>query len=310
MIQQTIERYFGPKLVGEDPRYTKYLWEKLHLGNLHQVGRTGLVRMAQSAVDIALWDICAKVASLPLWILLGGAKALGEVPTYNSNVGWLGPSTDELIAKIEEAVDAGWSAVKITIGQPNPWEDFARVQAVRTNFGDDFTIMVDGGEAWDLNTARFWGKRFEELNVYWFEEPIHAEDIEGHAVLARELAIPIAVGENLLTRFAFRDFVNRKAVGFLQPDVTRVGGVTEWMKVAHLGECNNLPVIPHSGDMMIVHQHLVAACQNCPRIEYIPWGHDLFVNPPEVRNGVLSLPKEPGASTDMRQEMVRRYRVD
>ena len=309
MIKQTIDLYFAPRLIGEDPLCTKRLWDKLHLGNLHQVGRTGLVRMAHSAVDIALWDICAKSASLPLWKLLGGAKASSEVPTYNSNVGWLGSSTRELLAKIEAAAKAGWDAFKITIGHPDPQEDLARVREVRSTIGDACTIMIDGGEAWDLNTARSWGKRFEPLNVYWFEEPMDAEDVEGHAILARELNIPIAIGENLLTRLSFRDFVNRRAVGFLQPDVTRVGGVTEWLKIADLGACNNLPVIPHSGDMMVVHQHLVAATQNSPRIEYIPWGHDLFVDPPRVRNGLLHLPEQAGASTEMRPEMVQRYRV-
>ena len=309
MIKQTIDLYFAPKLIGEDPLCTKRLWDKLHLGNLHQVGRTGLVRMAHSAVDIALWDICAKAASLPLWKLLGGAKAGSDVPTYNSNVGWLGSSRAELLANIQAAAEAGWDAFKITIGHPDPQEDLARVREVRSTIGDTCTLMIDGGEAWDLNTARSWGKRFEPLNIYWFEEPMDAEDVEGHAILARELNIPIAVGENLLTRLSFKDFVTRRAVGFLQPDVTRLGGVTEWLKIADLGACNNLPVIPHSGDMMVIHQHLVAATQNSPRIEYIPWGHDLFVNPPQLRNGLLILPEEAGASTEMLPEMVKRYRV-
>lgn len=266
--------------------------------------------MAHSAVDVALWDICAKASSLPLWILLGGANAGGEIPTYNSNVGWLGSSTAELLLKIEEAVQAGWKAVKITIGHPNPQDDIARVREVRSTFGNDFVIMIDGGEAWDLNTARSLGRQFEPLDVFWFEEPIHAEDIDGHAILARDLHIPIAIGENLFTRFAFRDFINRHAVGFLQPDVTRVGGVTEWMAIADLALCNNLPVVPHSGDMMVVHQHLVGAIHNSPMLEYIPWGHDLFSNPPEIRHGLLTLPTKPGASTDMLPAMVKRYRVD
>jgi L-alanine-DL-glutamate epimerase-like enolase superfamily enzyme len=310
MIKQTIDQYLAPQLLGENPLHTKKLWDKLHSGNLHQVGRTGLVRMAHSAVDIALWDICAKAASLPLWMLLGGAKAGEEIPTYNSNVGWLGSSVAELLSKIGEAVEVGWKAVKITIGHRNPQNDIARVREVRSTFGDDFVIMIDGGEAWDLNTARCWGKRFEPLNVHWFEEPINAEDVDGHAILARDLDIPIALGENLLTRFSFRDFINRNAVGILQPDVTRVGGVTEWTAIADLAHCNNLPVIPHCGDMMVVHQHLVGATQNSPMIEYIPWGHDLFSNPPDIRNGFLKLPTIPGASTDMLPEMVKRYRVD
>ncbi len=309
MIQQTIDRYYAPALVGEDPRHVKRLWDKLHGGNLHQVGRTGLVRLAHSAVDIALWDICAKAASLPLWELLGGAKAGGRLETYNTNIGWLHFSTAELIARIEKAMEAGWTRVKIKVGLSDPAEDVARVREVRRHFGDALTLMIDANEGWDFNTAMTWGKRLEDCHLAWFEEPLHADDVEGHARLARELAIPIAVGENLYTRFAFRDYLREGAVEYLQPDVTRVGGVTEWLKIAALADCYNLPVVPHSGDMMQVHQHLVAATQNAPLLEYIPWGRELFEHPVEVRDGRAELPRAPGASTDMRPEVFAKYRV-
>ena len=169
--------------------------------------------------------------------------------------------------------------------------------------------MIDANEGWDLNTAKQWGKRLEACHLYWFEEPLDADDITGHAALARELSIPLAVGENLLTRFAFRDYIAQGAAGFLQPDVTRVGGVTEWLKVAGLAESNNLPVAPHSGDMMQIHQHLVAATQNSPLLEYIPWGRELFAHPVQVRNGYADLPTAPGASTDMVPEVMERFRV-
>jgi L-alanine-DL-glutamate epimerase-like enolase superfamily enzyme len=309
MIKQTIDQYFKPMLLGENPLYVKRLWDKLHGGNLHQVGRTGLTRLAHSAVDIALWDICAKAAALPLWALLGGAKAGQAIHTYNTNVGWLHFSTSELIANVERAVEAGWTGVKIKVGSPNPAEDVSRIRELRKRFGDSLTIMIDGNEGWDFNTAMYWGKRLEPYAPYWFEEPIHADDIEGHAVLARELAIPIAVGENLMTRFAFRDYVKARAVEFLQPDVTRVGGITEWLKIANLADCYNLPVVPHSGDMMQIHQHLVGATQNSPLLEYIPWGQELFIHPAKINKGFLGLPTEPGASTDMLPETMARYRV-
>jgi L-alanine-DL-glutamate epimerase-like enolase superfamily enzyme len=309
MIKQTIDQYFKPLLLGEDPLHVKMLWDKLHGGNLHQVGRTGLIRLAHSAVDIALWDICAKAASLPLWVLLGGAKAGQTIRTYNTNVGWLHFSTSELIDNVERALEAGWTAVKIKVGGPSPAEDVSRIAEIRKRFGDALTIMIDGNEGWDFNAAMYWGKRLEPYDVYWFEEPIHADDIRGHAILARELGIPIAIGENLMTRFAFRDYVTAQAVEYLQPDVTRVGGVTEWLKIADLADCFNLPVVPHSGDMMQVHQHLVGATQDAPMLEYIPWGQELFQHPASVRKGILQLPSQPGASTDMIPEMMRRYRV-
>jgi len=310
MIKQTIDRYFSPQLLGENPLHVKMLWDKLHGGNLHQVGRTGLIRYAHSAVDVALWDICAKAASLPLWVLLGAAHAGSTILTYNTNVGWLHFSTAELIENVERAVEAGWTGVKIKVGGPDPAQDVARIREIRTRFGDSLRIMIDGNEGWDFNTAMYWGKRLEEYSVYWFEEPLHADDVEGHAVLARELSIAIAVGENLLTRFAFRDYIKVRAVEFVQPDVTRVGGVTEWLKIADLADCYNLPVVPHVGDMMQIHQHLVAATQNSPMLEYIPWAQELFEHPVQVRKGHAELPTVPGASTDMRQDVFSRYRVD
>jgi L-alanine-DL-glutamate epimerase-like enolase superfamily enzyme len=309
MIKQTIDQYYAPLLIGENPLYVKRLWDKLHGGNLHQVGRTGLIRLAHSAVDIALWDICAKAASLPLWALLGGAKAGGFIATYNTNVGWLHFSTSELISNVERALEDGWTAVKLKVGSPDPSKDVSRICEIRKHFGDSPTIMIDANEGWDFNTAMYWGKRLEPCDVYWFEEPLHADDVEGHAVLARELAIPIAVGENLLTRFAFRDYVKERAAEFLQPDVTRVGGITEWLKIADLADCYNLPVVPHVGDMMQIQQHLVAATQNCPLLEYIPWGREIFEHPVQIRNGRAELPTAPGASTDIRDDMLTKYRV-
>lgn len=310
MIKQAIDQYDAPLLMGEDPRHVKRLWDKLNSGNLHQVGRTGLVRLAHSAVDIALWDLCAKAAGVPLWSLLGGAKVGGSIRTYNTNVGWLHYSLPELIANVERALEDGWTMVKIKVGLPNPAEDFSRIRAIRAHFGDDLTIMIDANEGWDLNTPRTWGRRLETCQLYWLEEPLDANDVIGHAALARELSIPLAVGENLLTRFAFRDYIAQRAAGFLQPDVTRVGGVTEWLKVAGLADSNNLPIAPHSGDMMQIHQHLVAATQNAPLLEYIPWGRELFEYPVQVINGNADLPTAPGASTDMIPEMMARFRID
>lgn len=213
----------------------------------------------------------------------GSTKAQAITPTYNTNVGWLHYTLPELIANVEQALKAGWTMVKIKAGLPNPAEDLARIRAIRAHFGDDLTLMIDANEGWDFNTARTWGKRLEACDIYWFEEPLDADDVAGHAALAREFSIPLAVGENLLTRFAFRDYAAQRAAGFLQPDVTRLGGVTEWLKVAGLAENNNLLVVPHPGDMMQIHQRLVAATQNAMLLEYIPWGRELFEHPACVK---------------------------
>jgi L-alanine-DL-glutamate epimerase-like enolase superfamily enzyme len=308
LITDVIERYYAPVLIGRDPFEVKALWEELQWGRLHWVGRAGITQMALSAVDIALWDLLARAAGVPLWKLLGGAKP-EHITTYNTDGGWLNWSIDELVADVGRIVEEGWTALKVKVGADNPADDVTRVAAVRAAIGDEPRLMVDANMVWDARTARSVGRRLAEYDLAWIEEPLHPDDIPGHARLARDLTTPIAVGESLYHRFAFRDYVTADAAAVLQPDVTRVGGITEWLRVAGLAASFNLPVVPHVGDMMQVHQHLVAATPNAPMLEYIPWTLDLFVDPVRVERGQVVVPQSPGASTAMRQDSLERWRV-
>jgi L-alanine-DL-glutamate epimerase-like enolase superfamily enzyme len=308
LIADVIGRHYGPALIGRDPLQTSAIWEDLQWGRLHWVGRAGVTQMALAAVDIALWDLKARAAGVPLWKLLGGHKPR-RIDAYNTDGGWLNWTIDELVTDTTRLVGQGWSGVKIKVGSLDAAADVERVAAVRAAIGDAPRLMVDANMAWDPATARALGKRLESYQLGWIEEPLHPDDVAGHAELARGLATPIAVGESLYHRFAFRDYLSAGAVAIVQADATRVGGITEWLRIAGLAASFNRPVIPHAGDMVQVHQHLVAATANAPMIEYIPWTRELFTEPVMVDGGQVVVPRSPGASTTMRADSLERWRV-
>lgn len=308
LIVDTIDRYYAKVLLGQDPYNVKKIWEDLRFGDMHWVGRAGIAHMALAAVDIALWDIMAKAANKPLWQYLGGHKP-ERIKAYNTNGGWLNWSLEKLIADCSSFVEQGFTAVKMKIGKPDPREDYQRVKALRKALGDDVTIMVDVNQMWDLNTAMTWGKRLEEFNIFWIEEPLNPDDILGHVRLANELNVPIALGEHVYHKYAFRDYISQGAVEYVQVDATRVAGITEWLQVANMAACYDIPVVPHVGEMGQIHRHLVAATQNAPMLEYIPWIRHCFVEPATVENGYYKIPERPGAGTEMIPEMFEKYRI-
>jgi L-alanine-DL-glutamate epimerase-like enolase superfamily enzyme len=309
MIKQSIDIYMAPLLIGRDPHDVRRIWDDIYWSRLHWVGRAGVTTMAHAAVDIACWDLMAQAASLPLWRYLGGHKS-EAIRAYNTDGGWLNWSVDDLVRDMGQMVEDGWKAVKMKVGGPNPREDYRRVKAVRDALGPEIDLMVDVNQKWDINTARVWGARLQDFDIDWLEEPLHPDDVSGHAALARELTVPIALGENVYSLLAFRDLIVAGAVEIVQADVTRLGGITEWLQVAGLAGAFNLPVIPHAGDMVQVHQHLVASCPNSPMIEYLPWTREIYEEPAKVVKGRIQLPETPGASTTIRQDAVDRYRVD
>ncbi len=308
MIVDTIDRYYAPVLVGQDPFNVKKIWDELRFGKMHWVGRAGITHMALAAVDIALWDIMAKAAGKPLWQLLGGHKP-DKIKAYNTNGGWLNWSLDKLISDCTSFIEQGFTGVKMKIGKPNPKEDYDRVKALRKAIGDDITLMVDVNQMWNITTAMTWGKRLEEFNVFWIEEPLNPDDVLGHVKLANTLNVPIALGEHVYTKYGFRDYISQGGVEFVQVDVSRVGGITEWLQVANMAACYDLPVCPHVGEMGQIHQHLVAATQNAVMLEYIPWIRHIFVEPATVENGYYKIPERPGVSTEILPEAFGKYRV-
>lgn len=307
-IKSILDDIYAPLLCGRDPLLHHQIWKDLYWSGAHWVGRQGVAHMALAAVDIALWDLKAKALGLPLWRLLGGHKD-GRVRSYNTDGGWLNFPVERLIDEMSKAVDCGWTGVKMKIGLPEPREDVKRVAAVRRALGPDIDLMIDVNQQWDTATACRWARYFEEYNIGWLEEPLDPDDVEGHRRLRERTSLPIALGEHVYTRTMFRDFIEGGLVDYVQADVTRLGGITEWLAVAEIANAHHLPVVPHHADMMRVHQHLGTAHPATPMIECIPWLQDMFEEPADIREGWFYPGETPGASTTFDAKKFEERRV-
>jgi L-alanine-DL-glutamate epimerase-like enolase superfamily enzyme len=310
LITDCIARVYAPLLIGASVHDVNSLWKKLyHFPPSQWVGRAGITQLALAAVDIALWDLKAKAAGLPLWRLLGGNLPHG-IPAYNTDVGWLNLSQEELVSNCRRFVEEdGFQGVKLKVGLPNPRQDIARVEAVRRAVGSSIQLMVDANGCCDLPVALELGRHFDDLEVAWFEEPLWYDDIEGHQRLAHSIRTPIALGEQLYSLDAFAAFTRAQAVHYVQPDATRLGGITEWWQVADLARAHRLPVAPHIGDMMQIHLHLALAHASCRILEYIPWTRECFQEPATVADGQFVPPVMPGAGTNLREDSMARFGV-
>ncbi|MGB7264190.1 MAG: mandelate racemase/muconate lactonizing enzyme family protein [Terracidiphilus sp.] len=298
LIVDCILHSYGPLLTGEDPLQTRALWEKLHKHpQIYWVGRAGITHLALGAIDIALWDLKAKHVGQPLWKLLGGS-ASKKVEAYNTDGGWLNWPLETVVADCKRLIEEeGYRAVKLKVGSPNPCEDLHRVEAVRRALGPGIRIMTDANGRWTLPQAIQTATRLADFDVTWIEEPIYFDDVEGHRRLAQAIRTPIALGEQLYTSSQFRDFIHAGAVHYVQPDVTRLAGITEFQQVAEMAHSYSLPVAPHVGDMAQVHQHLCFAHPACSLLEYIPWLRDWMEHPARIEHGFYVAPDAPGAGT-------------
>ncbi|MEU4243578.1 mandelate racemase/muconate lactonizing enzyme family protein [Actinoplanes sp. NPDC026619] len=297
LLTQVIDRYYAPALLGASAEDIAGTWKRLYWLPTHWIGRAGVVHMALSMVDIALWDLAAQRAGIPLWRLLGGTA--GDIETYNTDGGWLNLSKTDVVRDLGALADQGWRRLKVKIGKPDWREDADRVRAVRHAIGPDLTLMCDANQRWDFSTANRMLPVLAEAGMDWFEEPVHADDVIAHQRLQAAAAFDIAAGESLYTYHAFANFIAADALRVIQVDVTRVGGVTEWLQIARHAAANGLRVVPHAGDMMQVHQHLAGTflSETEPLLEFIPWTQDAFVHRSVIRDGYAKRPQEPGAST-------------
>ena len=246
LIAACIGTCYGPLLKGEDASERRRLWQKLARSPaLQWVGRAGITQLALAAVDVALWDLNAKAAGVPLWHLLGGAVR-DTVVAYNTDVGWLSLSDDALVDGCRRAVEVdGFRGVKVKVGHDRPEVDLRRLARVRQAIGPDVTLAVDGNGKWDLPTCQRFCAQAEALDLLWFEEPLWYDDVASHAALARSTSIPIALGEQLYTADAFAAFMDARAIHYVQPDTTRLGGITEFLKIMALCETHYVGLIPH-----------------------------------------------------------------
>jgi L-alanine-DL-glutamate epimerase-like enolase superfamily enzyme len=309
VIKEVLDSLFIAELIGRDPHDVRAIWQSLFAGKSHWIGRAGATTMAQAAVDIALWDIMAKAAQLPLWQLLGGARS-SSLPVYNTHAGWLNYSIPQLQDEAKRLLDRGYTALKMKVGLSDTRQDYRRVRAVRDAIGDDVMLMVDANQKWDLQQAQTAARLFADLDLAWLEEPLHPDDIPAHRALKESTSIPIAMGEHVYTTHAFRDYLVQRAVDVIQVDVCRVGGITPWMEVAAMANAHGIRVCPHAGDIMQIHQHLVRAIPNHWLLEVIPlWEVGPFQHQIKIENGICVTPTEPGASSDLTALALSKYRV-
>jgi L-alanine-DL-glutamate epimerase-like enolase superfamily enzyme len=296
LITRCIETCHAPLLIGEDAGDINRLWKKLARNPaLQWVGRAGITTLSHAAIDLALWDLKAKAAGQPLWKLLGG-QVRDKVRAYNTDIGWLSIADDKLVEGAQRAVADGFTGIKIKVGSTVE-RDLRRLAAVRQAIGPDVTLAIDGNGKWDLPTCQRFCRAAQDQDVFWFEEPLWYDDVKGHAQLARATSIPVALGEQLYSVDAFSEFFAQQAIHWVQPDVTRMAGLTEVLRVCETAHAFRLPVAPHAGDMSQVHVHLSYAHPACEVLEFIPWIKACFTDPAEVVNGYFRRPELPGAGT-------------
>jgi L-alanine-DL-glutamate epimerase-like enolase superfamily enzyme len=284
-------------LIGEDPNdigklYTKLLWAGA------SVGRSGVATQALAAVDIALYDLKAKRAGLPLAKLLGSYR--DSVQTYNTSGGFLNATLDEVKARATQSVEEGIGGIKIKVGLPDTKEDLRRVAGIREHIGWDVPLMVDANQQWDRATALRMGRQLEEFNLVWIEEPLDAYDFEGHAHLAQVLDTPIATGEMLASVAEHKGLIAANGCDIIQPDAPRVGGITQFLRLASLADERGLGLAPHFA--MEIHLHLAAAYPREPWVEHFDWLDPLFNERLETKDGRMIVPDRPGLGVSLSEQ--------
>ena len=308
LITQCINECYAPLLIGEPALEINKLWYTMaRFPAMQWIGRAGISQLAIAAIDTALWDAKAKFLEMPLWKMLGGS-AKEVLPAYNTDIGWLSIPDKQLVEGAKRAVgEEGFRGIKIKVGSSNPQTDIKRLEGVRKAIGPDIMLAVDGNGKWDIPTCIRFCREAEQLDIYWFEEPSWYDDVRGHAELAQQTTIPVALGEQLYHSDAFQAFMDAEAVHYVQPDVTRLGGVTEFLTVADAALGKRLPVAAHVGDMGQVHVHLSWYHPSCSILEYIPWIKHAFEEPIKIADGNYLKPQLPGAGTTPTKEALENY---
>ncbi|GAA1873288.1 L-talarate/galactarate dehydratase [Actinomadura bangladeshensis] len=287
----------APALIGEDPSDIGRIWTKLAWAGA-SAGRGGLAAQAIAAIDIALWDLKAKRAGLPLAKLLGAHR--DSVRCYDTSGGFLHAPLEEVLDNAEAAVAAGIGGIKIKVGHPDHAEDMRRVTAVRERLGDAFPLMVDANQQWDRPAAQRMGRALEAFDLTWIEEPLDAYDAEGHAALAAALDTPIATGEMLTSVAEHCALIDRRAADIIQPDAPRIGGITNFLRLAALADHHHLQMAPHFA--MEIHLHLAAAYPSEPWVEHFDWLGPLFNERPAIEDGRMHVPARPGLGITLTEQ--------
>ncbi len=288
-IMALLRQTLVPRLIGKNPESIELIWRDL-LFSTHATSVGAITSLTLAAIDTALWDLRCRRAKLPLFQMLGGSKS--SVPCYTTEGGWLHIDTDALVKDAVDAKAKGFAGSKIKIGKPHLSQDRERLGAVREAVGPDYEIMVDANQSFSRAEATRRARMLEEFDIAWFEEPLPADNILEHAQLAASTSVPIAVGESMYSISQFKDYLVCGGASILQVDVARIGGITPWMKVAHMAEAFGVPICPHF--LMELHASLVCAIPNAPWLEYIPQLDTITKSGLNIENGLASPSQQPG----------------
>jgi L-alanine-DL-glutamate epimerase-like enolase superfamily enzyme len=306
-IKALIEDYLANLVVGQDPLRYEAIWDLLQ----RQSRRLGLGvnSMAIAAIDIAIWDLIGKHYGQPLYKLLGGFRQ--EIPTYISGID-IADTLDQLLARVDGYIEQGYSTVKIKIGKPDIEEDIERIRKVQEKLGRSGLLLVDANQKWTAAEAIRQCSKLDGLNLGWIEEPILYHDIQGHRQLKQAIRTPIALGESLFSRFQFAEYLRADAVDIVQADVAFVGGITEWLKVAHLANAFGRKVAPHY--MMELSIHLLCAVPNSYMLENVVGGSftelGVLEEPITVSHGVGTPSDRPGHGVVFNSVALKPYEID
>lgn len=287
-VMSLLRETLVPAIIGQEANNIEMIWKRL-LFRTHATSVGAITSLAMAAIDVALWDLRCRRAKMPLWQMAGGAQA--DIPVYSTEGGWLNLTSQELVDDALARKEEGFTATKIKIGAAHG-EDRRRLMAVRDAVGDGFDIFTDGNQGFTRGDAIRRAAILAEAGIGWFEEPLPADDVEGHALLARSTSVPVAVGESLYSLSQFREYLSSGAASVIQVDVARIGGITPWLKVARLAEAFNVDICPHF--LMELHLPLVCATSAGKWLEYIPQLDLITESEVQINNGRAIPSDEPG----------------
>ncbi|MEO6022811.1 MAG: enolase C-terminal domain-like protein [Burkholderiales bacterium] len=272
---------------------------------LHLNGREGITLIALSGLDMAIWDALAQAAGLPLVALLGGSS--GPIRAYNTNGLWLIP-LDKLAAESKELVaEGGFKAIKMRLGRPTLKEDLQAIRIVRGAVGDDILLMTDFNQGLAFGEALQRMHALDDQGLYWFEEPIVYDNLEGYAQITREIKTPIQIGENIYGPREFYKAVMARAADLYMPDLMRIGGVTGWMRSAAIAGAAGLPLSSHL--YPLISAHLLRVSESADWLEWSNWAEPLLAEPFLVQDGFANVADAPGNGLVWDEAAVRKYAI-
>ncbi len=289
---------FESILIGKDPLNRNAIWQEMFHAVYNANNYGGFGGSVISAVDIALWDIAGKSSGLPVCDLLGG-RIRDKVAVYATGLYYTeGEFPNRLLDEARSYVEMGFKGMKTKVGGLSPQEDVHRVSAIREAIGPDTKLMVDANQAFNASSAIRLANQLAYLDIMWFEEPVSAKDVDAYIHVKQNIPMPVAGGENLRTRYEFKDFLSRRAYDIVQPDVINVGGITEMRNVAMMANALGIQTNPHvwgSPIMIAASLHLASSIPPCPPAR-VPQPYvqepvmEFDRTPSPIREGIAKLP--------------------